>query len=347
MSYSLIFAYFPSQALICDRNSGAAAQTIQQTDETEASRKVARAATNLPACSVDEKTLLEAARAATTPGQTSGRNRNAVSKPRASKATQRVEREARELSTHAEEEEPATEAKDIIGRKIGPFRFTPKQAAQASGGRYGGWEVQCPFHRKNFKSGCRKWFGVCGPTMKDKQECAAAALEWCAAARRFNRQWMHLGFQVDYKAAAAAAITRQNPIFSEDFPVQRCRPDSELDTSDAWLEGDAASQHPGVASEIGIQGGGSTSVSSKQLAAPLRTSLKRNTPSQSKRRRLASPASAAPQTEESADNCRPASSDSSSSSESMSSACSRSNSSSNSSNDSSSSSNAESSSDED
>ena len=302
-------------------------QTIQQTDDTEASRKVARAATNLPACSVDEKTLLEAARAATTPGQTSGRNRNAVSKPRASKATQRVEREARELSIHAEEEEPATEAKDIIGRKIGPFRFTPKQAAQASGGRYGGWEVQCPFHRKNLKSGCRKWFGVCGPTTKDKQECAAAALEWCAA--------------------AAAAITRQNPIFSEDFPVQRCRPDSELDTSDAWLEGDAASQHPGVASEIGIQGGGSTSVSSKQLAAPLRTSLKRNTPSQSKRRRLASPASAAPQTEESADNCRPASSDSSSSSESMSSACSRSNSSSNSSNDSSSSSNAESSSDED
>jgi hypothetical protein len=176
--------------------------------------------------------------------------------------------------------------------------------------------VQCPFHRKILKSDRRKWFGVCGPTLKDKQECAAAALEWCAAARRFSRQWMHLGFQVDYKASAAAAITRQNPIFSEDLPVQRCKPDSELDASDALLGGDAASGLPGVASEIGI---GSASASSKQLAAPLRTSLKSSAPSQTKRRRLASPASGAPPIEESADICRDASSNSSSSSESMSS----------------------------
>ena len=337
--------------MICNRNLGAAAQTLENIDDTGVSRKEAwagSATTSVPACSVDEQSLLEAARAATIPSKTSGRIRNAVSKPRAPKATQRVESEAHELSTQAAEEEPAMEARDIIGRKIGPFRFTPKQASQTSGGRYGGWEVQCPFHRKNLKSGCRKWFGVCGPTLKDKQECAAAALEWCAAARRFSRQWMHLGLQVDYKAAAAAAITRQNPIFSEDLPVQRCKPDSELDASDALLEGDAASGLPGVASEIGIREQGSASASSKQLAVPLRTSLKSSAPSQSKRRRLASPASGAPQNEESVNICRDASSNSSSGSESTSSICSHSNSSnSNSSSDGSSSSSSESSSDQD
>jgi hypothetical protein len=338
--------FFISQALICNCNPGTAAQALEETDDAEASRKKARAGSaskSLPACSVDEQSLLEAARAATTPSKTLARIRNAVSKPRASKTIQKVESESHELPTQAEEV-PA-EAKDIIGRKIGPFRFTPKQASQASGGRYGGWEVQCPFHRKNLKSGCRKWFGVCGPAMKDKQECVAAALEWCAAARRFSRQWMHLGFQVDYKTAAAAAITRQNPIFLEDLPVQRCKPDSELDASSAMLEGDAdaASKLPEVAREIGIRETGSAMASSQQLAAPPR---KPSMSAQSKRRRLSNPASPVPQSEESADNCQHASSDSLSSSESVSSICSQScSSSSNSSSDSSSS--AESSSDED
>lgn len=335
-----------SQALICNCNLGTAAQALEETDDAEASRKKARAGSaskSLPACSVDEQSLLEAARAAKTHSKTSARIRNAVSKPRASKTIQKVESESHELPTQAKE--APVEAKDIIGRKIGPFRFTPKQASQASGGRYGGWEVQCPFHRKNLKSGCRKWFGVCGPAMTDKQECVAAALEWCAAARRFSRQWMHLGFQVDYKTAAAAAITRQNPIFLEDLPVQRCKPDSELDASSAMLEGeaDAASKLPEVASEIGIRETGSAMASSQQLAAPPR---KPSMPAQSKRRRLSNPAPPVPQSEESADNCQHASSDSLSSSESASSICSQScSSSSNSSSDSSSS--AESSSDED
>jgi len=157
---------------------------------------------------------------------------------------------------------------------------------------------------------------------------------------------MHLGFQVDYKTAAAAAITRQNPIFLEDLPVQRCKPDSELDASSAMLEGDAdaASKLPEVAPEIGIREKGSATASSQQLAAPPR---KPSTPAQSKRRRLSNPASPVPQSEESADNCQHASSDSRSSSESVSSICSQSCSSSSSNSSSDSSSSAESSSDED
>lgn len=118
---------------------------------------------------------------------------------------------------------------DIIARAMGPFRFTPKQITQKSGGKYGGWEVACPFHRKNRTSGCRKWFGLCGPTLRDKQECVAAALEWCAAARQFSRQWQHIAYQVDYKAAAPVEVTRKNSIFSEKPPAKRCTPDSELD----------------------------------------------------------------------------------------------------------------------
>ena len=141
--------------------------------------------------------------------------------------------------------------------------------------------------------------------------------------------------------------TGRNPIFLEDLPVQRCKPDSELDASSAMLEGDAdaASKLPEVAPEIRIRETGSAMASSQQLAAPPR---KPSMPAQSKRRRLSNPASPVPQSEESADNCQHASSDSLSSSESVSSICSQSCSSSSSSNSSSdSSSSAESSSDED
>jgi hypothetical protein len=136
VNFHLTRLFFLSQALICNCNPGTAAQALEETDDAEASRKKARAGSaskSLPACSVDEQSLLEAARAATTPSKTLARIRNAVSKPRASKTIQKVESESHELPTQAEE--ALVEAKDIIGRKIGPFRFTPKQASQASGGR--------------------------------------------------------------------------------------------------------------------------------------------------------------------------------------------------------------------
>ena len=116
----------------------------------------------------------------------------------------------------------------IIGRRIGPFRFTPKQSFQKSGGKHGGWEVFCPFHAKNYKSGRRKWFPIFGPDLRDKRVAANAALAWCAAASTVNKHCLHLAYPIDYDAAPLAAVTRALPIFHTDAPSTRAIPDSEM-----------------------------------------------------------------------------------------------------------------------
>ncbi len=123
----------------------------------------------------------------------------------------------------------AQEVLDLItGRRIGPFRFTPKQSFHKSGGKHGGWEVFCPFHAKNYKSGCRKWFPILGPGLRDKQVAANAALAWCAAASTVNKHCLHLAYPIDYHAAPPAAVTRALPIFQTDAPSARPIPDSEM-----------------------------------------------------------------------------------------------------------------------
>ena len=120
----------------------------------------------------------------------------------------------------------------IIGRRIGPFRFTPKQSFHKSGGKHGGWEVFCPFHAKNYKSGCRKWFPILGPALRDKQVAANAALAWCAAASTVDKHCLHLAYPIDYNAAPLASVTRALPIFQTDAPSTRVIPDSEMMRSD-------------------------------------------------------------------------------------------------------------------
>lgn len=176
-------------------------------------------------CDPDNLSLLEAAIAK----QLKDKN------PQTKRAARpRTHREKQQTGRGAASERAKVEGgtRSIIGRTVGPFRLTPKQPDQKSGGQYGGWEVFCPFHRKNFKSGCRKWFPLLGPNLQHKQEAAAAALEWCAAARRFDRQWLHLAFAVDYAAAAPVSTTRLLPIFMEAPPKIRCAPDTELDGVD-------------------------------------------------------------------------------------------------------------------
>lgn len=120
----------------------------------------------------------------------------------------------------------------IIGRRIGPFRFTPKQSFHKSGGKHGGWEVFCPFHAKNYKSGCRKWFPILGPALRDKQVAANAALAWCAAASMVDKHCLHLAYPIDYDAAPPAAVTRALPIFQTDTSAIHVIPDSAMMRSD-------------------------------------------------------------------------------------------------------------------
>ena len=132
------------------------------------------------------------------------------------------------------EAEPETQEdpRTILGRVVGPFRFTPKQHYQVSGGKFGGLEASCPYHKKSASAGCRKWFGIKGPSIQDIKEAVDAALTWCAQARHFERQRYHIAFNPAYGASPAANVTRLLPIFSEPRPVGVFS-DQQLDADEA------------------------------------------------------------------------------------------------------------------
>ena len=156
---------------------------------------------------------------------------NLAKKPRAARTRTHVAGRAATstpLSTKVATDAAEEGLNAIIRRKIGPFRFTPKQPFHKSGGKHGGWEVYCPFHAKNWKSGCRKWFPILGPSLRDKQVAANAALAWCAAASTVNKHCLHLAYPIDYDAAPPATVTRALPIFHTDAPSTRAVPDSEM-----------------------------------------------------------------------------------------------------------------------
>ena len=57
---------------------------------------------------------------------------------------------------------------------------------------HGGFEVSCPFHKKNLKSGCRRHFRVDGPTEEDLERAVKLAMWWCVKAKDHARQARHL-----------------------------------------------------------------------------------------------------------------------------------------------------------
>ena len=76
---------------------------------------------------------------------------------------------------------------------FGPFTVTPRKPG-GPGGKFGGYQANCPFHRLSKKSGCRKW----SPLQRNTEEERRAALlrlhTWCLLFHRFNRQRHHVGY---------------------------------------------------------------------------------------------------------------------------------------------------------
>jgi hypothetical protein len=90
----------------------------------------------------------------------------------------------------AEEAPPLIE--DVKKGSFGAFTFTPRSKDHPKGGRFGAWEVRCPFHKLNPKSGCAKHFGVEGPTFAHQVAAGRRAAWWCTVARNYDRQRKHM-----------------------------------------------------------------------------------------------------------------------------------------------------------
>ena len=109
----------------------------------------------------------------------------------------------------------------------GPFRITPKQPLKSSGRRFGGFEASCPFHRKNAKTGCKKYLQLRSNTEHEKDACLRALRAWCNAALLYDRQRNHLQHFTSIDHAPSDDLVRANQI--ADGPSVRPETDEDLD----------------------------------------------------------------------------------------------------------------------
>ena len=72
------------------------------------------------------------------------------------------------------------------------FRVTPKKASQG-GGRFGGFQTFCPYHKKSPKTGCKKWSPLLGSSTGHRTEAPQRLLDWCASSCEFTHQRQHVG----------------------------------------------------------------------------------------------------------------------------------------------------------
>ena len=126
-----------------------------------------------------------------------------------------------------------------MGFKWGAFTITPRSAATrpgAVGGTFGGWQIRCPFHRKNDRTECKRWFGLEGVSEEDKQIATRRMLFWAVRAVGHDRQWEHMQDDVDEPPEMNVVMALKDAV--DDRPPVRPSTDIELDAALAGGKGD-------------------------------------------------------------------------------------------------------------
>lgn len=122
----------------------------------------------------------------------------------------------------------------LVGSQWGVFRFTARHAGTLQGGVYGGWQVNCPFHKKSVSatgySGCRRFFSCLGVTSAARQVCLRKAFWWAVKSSDYSRQRHHLPCPLGDLPSARFLQAR---IIVERPPPGSVLPDEELDADPA------------------------------------------------------------------------------------------------------------------
>ena len=80
--------------------------------------------------------------------------------------------EPRVAASHAERAREVRPVLDMLhSSRFGCFSLLPKQPGSSGTGRFGGFQGSCPFHKKNSKTGCKKFISIKGPLPEDKDRC--------------------------------------------------------------------------------------------------------------------------------------------------------------------------------
>ncbi len=122
----------------------------------------------------------------------------------------------------------------LTGFRWGCFLFTPKQpiiSGRGSGGRYGGWQAACPFHKKSAATGCKRFVNIRGPRSEDSQAAIVFLKAWCVAAPRFDRQRLHVQYRPPMSATTDLGAALDAGVGSQFQPPGDVRTDDALDAA--------------------------------------------------------------------------------------------------------------------
>lgn len=87
---------------------------------------------------------------------------------------------------------PRPELPELVTGNLGPFRLVRGDKVRGVI-RADGFQVTCPYHKLNKKTGCRRWFKLTGDESEEEHELLLRRLMWwCTTAQEFDRQRTHL-----------------------------------------------------------------------------------------------------------------------------------------------------------
>ena len=123
----------------------------------------------------------------------------------------------------------------LVGTSWGAFTLCAVQPDRLVGRNrnstpHGGYQATCPFHRRNQKTGCKRFFRIMASTQQAKLQCLKAALYWCGTYHSHTRQRHHV------RAPLPAVLPAYNVIKHwkvEGRPARRdIKTDEELDAEE-------------------------------------------------------------------------------------------------------------------
>ena len=91
----------------------------------------------------------------------------------------------------------------LRGHDWGIFRFTPVRKKP-----HGGYQVRCPFHRRNDVTDCKQEFKFPGPTDIDKRQTIIRLMYWCVEHHRFDRQRKHRRWKPTFADCPGARVSQ-------------------------------------------------------------------------------------------------------------------------------------------
>jgi hypothetical protein len=110
----------------------------------------------------------------------------------------------------------------------GCFRMTAKQPG-GFGGRFGGYQARCPFHRKNDKTDCKRFLMLRDDSRAERLLTLRRLIWWCSIAPFCDRQRDHLVQALPYESVPSYDHLRATIITEK---PTRAQTDQELDAID-------------------------------------------------------------------------------------------------------------------